>query len=304
LQHDLHGGLEHLDRAITLFESQGQRSRRFRLGNNPGVAAFTTSALTLWMLVFPDRALERANRAVALATELEHPFTLAYALFHTGFLHLWRREPEPMRDRAVGVLDVADEHELQIWSALGTCLLGAAKTGLGRSEEGLTEIREGIAMYQGLKTPPVFWPLLLFVQAGACGRSGRPSEALGLIEEAIEIANQGSGLTLVPEFYVLKGSLLLGPPEANDDGAESWFLRAFEVAREFDARMPQLRAAMGLCRSQRERDAAMSGSERLSAVYATFTEGFKTPDLIDASELLERVPHESAGGPRSAADSA
>jgi predicted ATPase len=77
LQKDLHGGLEHLDRAIALFESQGQGSRRFRLGNNPGAAALTTSALTLWMLGFPDRALERANRAVALAIELKHPFTMA-----------------------------------------------------------------------------------------------------------------------------------------------------------------------------------------------------------------------------------
>jgi predicted ATPase/class 3 adenylate cyclase len=298
LQHDLNGGLEHLDRAIALFESQAQPSRRFRLGNNPGVACFTTSALTLWMLGFPDRALERANRAVALATELEHPFTLAYALFHIGFLHLWRREPEPMRDRAVGVLDVADEHDLEIWRALGTCLLGAAKTGLGRSEEGLTEIREGFALYQGLRTPPVFWPLLLFVRAGACARSGRPAEGLGLIEEAIEIAGSGSGLTLLPEFYLLKGDLLFALPEPNGSSAESWLLRAFDGAGKLDARMPQLRAAIGLCRSQRERGDAEQGSGRLSATYATFTEGFTTPDLIDAAELLERVPHASAGGRR------
>ncbi len=290
LERDLRGGLEHLDRAISLFESQGQRSRRFRLGNNPGVAALTTSALTLWLLGFPDRALERANRAVALATELEHPFTSAYALFHSGFLHLWRREPELMRDRAVGVLDVADEHELEIWRALGTCLLGAAKTALGRSDEGLTEIRDGIAMYQGMTTPPVFWPLLLFVRAGAYARSGRPSEGLGLIEEAIEIADQGPGLTLTPEFHVLKGHLLLALPAASDGGAEQWFLRAFEVARESDARMPQLRAALGLCRSQRGRDDAQHGSGLLEATYETFTEGFTTPDLIDAARLLGRAP--------------
>jgi predicted ATPase len=247
------------------------------------------------MLGFPDRALERANRAVALATELEHPFTLAYALFHTGFLHLWRREPELMRDRAVGLLDVADEHDLQIWSALGTFLLGAAKTGLGRIEEGLTEIREGIGLYQGLRTPPVFWPLLLFVRAGACARSGRPAEGLGLIDEAIEIAGQGSGLTLLPEFYLLKGDLLLVLPEANGDGAESWFLRAFDVADGLDARMPQLRAAIGLCHSQRQRGDAENGSERLSAIYASFTEGFATRDLIEAGDLLESLPHESAG---------
>jgi tetratricopeptide (TPR) repeat protein len=299
LQRDLQGGLEHLDEAIALFESEGRRSHRLSLGNNAGVAAFTTSALILWLLGFPDRAVERAHRAVTLATELEHPFTLAYALFHAGFLHLWRREPELMRDRAVGVLDVADEHDLPIWSALGTCLLGAAKTELGHFDEGLAEIREGIAMYQGMKTPPVFWPLLLYVRAGAYARSGRPAEGLSSIEEAIEIVDEGSGLTLAPEFYLRKGDLLLALPEANGDGAEPWFMRAFDVARELDARMPQLRAAIGLCRSQRERGDAENGSGLLSATYATFTEGFTTRDLIEAEDLLERLPRESAGGRRS-----
>jgi tetratricopeptide (TPR) repeat protein len=230
LQHDLHGGLEHLDKAIASFESQGHRSRRFRLGNNPAVACLTTSAFTLWLLGHPDRALERADRAITLATELEHPFTLAYALFHTGFLHLWRRELELVRERAVGVMEVADEHDLQIWRALGTFLLGAAKTGLGRSDEGLVDIRDGIALYEGLRTPPVFWPLLLFVRAGACARSGRPAEGLPLIEEAIEIASQGSGLTLLPEFYLLRGDLLLLLPERDVSAAESWFRRAFDGA--------------------------------------------------------------------------
>ncbi len=292
LQHDLHGGLDQLERAIASFESQRHQARRFRLGNNPGIAAFTTSALTLWMLGFPDRALERATRAVTLATELEHPFTLAYALFHTSFLHLWRREPEPMRDRAVGVIDVADEHDLPIWRALGTCLLGAAKTGLGRPEEGLAEIRDGISLYQGLRTPPVFWPLILYVRAGASARSGRAAEGLDLIEEAIEIADTGSGLTLLPEFYSLKGDLLFLLAESNGPDAEPWFQQAFDKAGELDARMIQLRAAIGLCRSRREQGDAQHGRELLSGVYSTFTEGFTTPDLIDAGHLLdtERAP--------------
>src|SRR5204862_972512 len=41
LQHDLHGGLDQLELAIASFESQRHRARRFRLGNNPGIAAFT-----------------------------------------------------------------------------------------------------------------------------------------------------------------------------------------------------------------------------------------------------------------------
>ena len=78
-----------------------------------------------------------------------------------AFLHLWRRAPETVHDRAVRLLQVADDHDLQIWKALGRCLLGAANMGIGTPEVGLAQIREGLELYRGLKTPPVFWPLLL-----------------------------------------------------------------------------------------------------------------------------------------------
>jgi predicted ATPase/class 3 adenylate cyclase len=286
---DLHAGLEHLDKAIAYFESEPSRSRPFRLGNNPGVACFTTSAFILWMLGYPDRALQRANDAVALATELEHPFTLAYALFHSGFLHLWRREAELVRDRAVGVLEVAEDHDFQIWRAVGTCLLGAANTGMGQCDQGLAQIRQGIDLYQGLKTPPVFWPLLLFVQAGAHARAGRAEEGLTLIDEALEVAGRGPGMTLLPEFDLLKGDLLVALPQVNGADPEPWFQRAFDVAKGLDARMSQLRAADRLCRLWRDQGNVEQGGRVLRAVYETFTEGFTTADLIEARVLLESL---------------
>jgi predicted ATPase/class 3 adenylate cyclase len=284
LQRDLHGGLEHLEKAMACFESTGFRSGRFRLGDHPGVASFTVSALVLWMLGFPDRAAERATRAVTLAVDLGHPFTLAYALFHSGFLHLWRRELETVQDRAVRVLQVAEEHDLQIWKALGRCLLGAANTGIGRPEDGLAQIRDGLDLYHGLKTPPVFWPLLLYVQAGAYARSGRPAEGLGMIEDAIEIA--GSELTVLPELYLLKGDLLLAVSHAGGSAAEPWFQRGFDMAEDLDARMSQLRASVRLCRLWRDQGKPEEGSIPLRVLYENFTEGFATVDLREASDLL------------------
>jgi hypothetical protein len=288
---DLHGGLEQLDQGIACFDSKQQGARRFRFGHNPGVACFTTSALVLWMLGFPDRALERADAAVALAVELEHPFTMAYALFHSGFLHLWRREPELVRDRAVGVLDVAEDHDFQIWRAVGTCLLGAAKTAMDREDEGLSQIRQGMDLYQGLKTPPVFWPLLLYVQSGACARGGRAAEGLALIDDALEIAARDAGKTLLPEFHLLRGDLLSGGPEGHRAGAELCFHRAFDVASDLDARMSQLRAATRLCRLSQERGDGEERRRLLSAVHENFKEGFTTPDLIEAGDLLATSPH-------------
>ena len=68
---------------------------------------------------------------------------MAYALFHTGLLHLWRREVELVQERAQAVLDIAEEHEFQIWTAVATCLHGAALAGMGRAEEGLAQVRNG-----------------------------------------------------------------------------------------------------------------------------------------------------------------
>jgi hypothetical protein len=284
--HDLHAGLGHLDKAIECFSSHPHRTHPFRLGNNPGVACFTTSSFVLWLFGYPDRALQRADEAVTLATKLEHPFTLAYALFHSGFLHLWRREPERVRDRAVGLLHVVEDHDFPVWRALGTCLLGAANAGMGEHNQGLTQIRQGLDLYQGLTTPPIFWQLLLFLQAGAHARAGTAAEGLVLIDEALEIAGRGSGMTLFPEFYLLQGDLLLAHPHSNSAAAEPSYQRAFDIAQRLDARMPQLRAAVRLCAMWQNGDNFAQGLRTLRAAYDTFTEGFTTTDLIEATQLL------------------
>jgi len=67
---DLQGGLDELDLAIAVSGSEGYRARRLQLGTDPRLPALTTSGFALWLQGFPDRALERADRAVALAAEL------------------------------------------------------------------------------------------------------------------------------------------------------------------------------------------------------------------------------------------
>ena len=66
-----------------------------------------------------------------------------------------------------------------------------------------------------------------------------------------------------------------------EDGAE-WFRRGVDYATELGAGMPRLRAAVGLCRAQPTDESRAL----LRAAYDTFTEGFTTPDLIEAQELL------------------
>jgi hypothetical protein len=77
-------GLGHLDQAIAGIEGGGYAPGRFRIGLDPLVSCLTTSAFFLWLLGCPDRAVGRAEPAVALATELNHPYSLAYAFYDPG----------------------------------------------------------------------------------------------------------------------------------------------------------------------------------------------------------------------------
>jgi predicted ATPase/class 3 adenylate cyclase len=276
-------GLQYLDEAIRTFEDDGYRSNRLRFGLDPRVSCLTSSGFFLWLLGYPDRAVERADRAISLATDIDHPYSLAYAFYHSGFLHLWRREGELVRDRAEAALRVADASDLQVWQALGTCLLGAATSALGRPEEGLRQMVDGLDQYQGLRTPPVFWPMIRFMQAAACVDAGTPGAGFPLIDEAIDIG--GRDTILSPLFHIVRGDLSLLGPDADPAAAMASFESAYSVADSLGARMPQLRAAVRLAGVATDADRA----DRLAAVrttHATFTEGSSTQDLQEAADLL------------------
>jgi predicted ATPase len=286
---DLRVGLEHLEKAMALYDPERPRVRRLGLGSNPGVIIRTVSSLFLWTLGYPDRARQRAEEGITLAQKLNHPYTLAYTLFHNGLLQMWLRNPELAHERGQAVLNLAEGHGFHIWSATGTCLRGAALVAMGSIEMGLAIVEKGIEAYRGLKTPPVFWPLLLYLCAGAYGAASRPEKGLVLMKEAIEFETAGSSKALVSEFLILQGELLLALSSANAMEAESCFQEAVYAARAGHASMLELRAALRLSRLWHEQGKTEQARRVLSEAYTKMTEGFTTPDLKEAQTLLAEL---------------
>jgi tetratricopeptide (TPR) repeat protein len=272
---DVPNGMDHLEQAIALFDPE-RGSRRFHLGPSAGVSASTTSALLLWLTGHPKRAVERASTALELARQMEHPFTLVYALFHVSFLDVWRDELQLALERATTTLELAEEHDYQVWRAIALIVQGMAMTGLGRPEEGLARTEKGVAAYQGLKTPPVFWPLLQYVRARAFALAGRPSEGLELIREAIAMVGEG---ILYPEFAVLNGDLLLAMRDPN--AAERWYRSGTDAARKLRFRTSELRAAVRLAGLE-----APDAIPMVRIAYDAFPDGSDTLDLTAAREIL------------------
>jgi len=149
-------GLSHKEKRLAYYGAGEQPSQRFQLGNDQGVVCGTTSALLLWVLGYPDRAVERANEGLALSRKIDHPLSKAYALYHAGFLHLWLLKPDMVRKRVQEALEIAEEHDFQVWRALANCLDGMAMSAMHQDDQGLARFREGKALYQGLTSPRCF----------------------------------------------------------------------------------------------------------------------------------------------------
>jgi hypothetical protein len=163
---------------------------------------------------------------------------------------------------------------------------------MGQAEQGLSQVARGIDLYQGLKTPPVFWPLLLYVRAWAYGQGGKPEQGLAYMDQAMEIVSGGPRTAMASEFIRFRGDLLLAVSLDNAAQAESWLQQALQIARENQALMPELRAALSLSRLWQQKtlptdqDKAGQSRQLLGDIYARFTEGFETADLKEANILI------------------
>ena len=285
---DVRAGLDHLEKVIAAIGIKDSHVRRLGSSSNPGVVALNVSSLLLWMLGFPDQARKRSSEAVALAQKLEHPFSKSYALFHYSILNLWMGNFQAAQSGARSLMEIAAEHDFQIWSAVAACVSGVAMVGKGDIDAGIARIEPAMKVYRELKTPPVFLPLLLDMQAGAYGAAGRPADGLPLADEALKIGSARSGKIFAPEALGLKGELLLALDPGNAAEAEALFQLAVNIAREVNLPMFELRAALRLGRLWQGQNKIEPARELLKTVYAKITEGFNTVDMKQAQTLLEQ----------------
>ncbi len=74
--------------------------------------------------------------------------------------------------------------------------------------------------------------------------------------------------------------------QSHPGDAEAQFLSALDMARKQEARSLELRAAMSLARLWQAQGKGEQANQLLRPIYAWFTEGFDTADLIEARQLL------------------
>jgi predicted ATPase len=71
--------------------------------------------------------------------------------------------------------------------------------------------------------------------------------------------------------------------------AEVLFSKALSIAREQEAKLWELRAAVSLARLHREQGRRAESRDLLAPIYGWFTEGFDAADLKEARAFLDEL---------------
>lgn len=132
----------HLEQGMALYDPQKHRAHAMQYGQDPWVVCRAFFAWMLWLLGYPEQALQRSREAVAYAQELGHPLSFTFALHLGSIVHNMRCEPQAVSERAEAVLALAREHGLPYWAAQGGFARGQILVQQGQVEEGLAQMRQ------------------------------------------------------------------------------------------------------------------------------------------------------------------
>jgi adenylate cyclase len=278
--------MEQLERSVSLYDAAKHQPLTWLYGGEPGMVVRFYLSWTYWLLGWPERALHECRVAMRLMGEVQHEQSKAYALAGAALLHQYRREAQPVIEYADAVIALAKEQGLALWLAWGAILRGWALTELGRIPEGLESIRRSLAATQSAQSE-IWHPYIFCLLAEGYGKLKHPGDGLAALASASELMEKNGERYWEPEVHRLRAELLA--MEGADTGkVELCLERAIESARRMSARSLELRAVVSLGKLAGECNRAASRAMVVD-VLGWFTEGFDTPDLMDAKALLQRL---------------
>jgi predicted ATPase len=276
-----------VQRSLQLPIAEDRRAQTARYGVDQNVGARVMLARSLWLLGFPDQAMQVAQASVDEAAEIGHANSTCLAVADGAcVVAVWIGDVAASDRFAAMLADYAERHTLGVWRTYSSAMRGRVLALNGAAPKGIALLRA--ALHDLRDTPhDIRFQLYLVWLAEALWIAGQFNDALDAIDQALERAERTEEGWYLPELLRIRGELLIqqGDPDAIA-AAQQHFAQSLRCAREQKARSWELRTAISIAR------AASSGDDAyvsLRSVLDGFTEGFETADLRAARRLLSEL---------------
>jgi DNA-binding SARP family transcriptional activator/predicted ATPase len=235
-----------MDRTISMYDGSSHAVLSVFAGPDVGVFSRSYLAHLLWHRGFPDQALAAIQEAIATASRIEYPFSMAIALTYAALLCTFRRESKAALEHARNAILVCTKQEFAYYRSIAEIVAGWASAIEQDPPSGLAQLRRGLELLKGTGGElrlPFYYGLL----AETCALNGNVGEALANISTGFAFQNKNGEIWSASDLHRTQGDLLR--ESGNQAQAIHSYRRAVEAARQTGSVMCELRAQGRLGRS-------------------------------------------------------
>jgi tetratricopeptide (TPR) repeat protein len=245
----------------------GEKSsqERFGLPYLPAVHVRTWLSVCLAELGDFDVALRTAQEAVSIASEADHPVSIASAYIGVGRTYLRRGQISPAVSNLQRAEEVGRRWNVRILLPMILEGLGLAYVYSGRLTEGLPLLREAQAVHVVMRGGAGQSLRLVSLSSGALA-AGERDEADRLAVAALDMAREYEEMGNAAYALFQRGEALLAQGRDASAHAAAHYREALQLAEEHQMRPLVLRCRVGLALAAGERTAVVATIDALTSM--------------------------------------
>lgn len=137
-------GRQHLEACVRSYPHEHREAMRALYGQDAKASSLAWLAMVLWVQGEPDEALQAAEEGLAYVREATQPFILARGLAGVGVVHVLRGDPQGPDSPLQQALALCAEQGFAYFKAVVSAFHGANLVHLGRREEGVALMQASI----------------------------------------------------------------------------------------------------------------------------------------------------------------
>lgn len=278
----------YLEQGLTHYSIDRHQDYVRMFGADLGVFNRAFCAQTVWQLGYAEQANQYIREAVEIATECEHPFSLAIIHSYAAMTFQWQRDIPACRKHAEQAIELTSEQEFAYYLGWATVLRGWTTAVADHPDQGVDEIHHGLEII-GATNSKRSRPYYLALLAEAYVEAGLIDNACETVQKALSEATEMPEIWWLAELQRLEGEFLLKTSADNAQKARECYAQSIATARQLKARFQELRTTISLARLLADQDQTGEAKILLRQVCDWFSEGLNTPDMKVAKAMLDTL---------------
>jgi len=275
---------DRFEEAINYYDQLVQHTASSLVGLEPRIFCHGWAGLHKNWLGYPEKAQAHIQSMLEIAEATHSNLYTKDALWFSAWISLELEDKDSAREYTEAMLALCIKEHYFLYEAVARIFKGRLASLDGHHQEALESIHKGLDMYYqtGIKT---FKPDWFYFLAEALCAASQVDEGFRAISDAEQIEGETGEGRYKSALQRVKGDLYL--LSGNESAAENAYLNAIEIAETEKTKLFELEAVKRLTKLWWSQSKTDKARQKLQEIYEWFTEGFNTPIMIEARELLE-----------------